>query len=299
MTPLSRRHFTRRAALAAAAPFIVSGRARAADPIAGIPALRTVGGIHLGPQAWTFNRFTVLEAIEFAGRSGSTIIEWFPGQKFSKDGGSWGPDATPDMEKMALEALQKWNITPMNFGVTGVPNDEKAARKLFDFAKRWSLYGITTESAESVNILEKLAAEYDIRVCFHNHPRQPNNPNYKVWDPQYILDLTKDRDPRVGACADTGHWIRSGLNALDALRLLKGRVLSMHLKDRRDEKSDDLPYGTGKADVAAMLAEVRQHGFKGNASIEYETNWDHSLPDVGQCVGFVRAIGQAKGWQNS
>ena len=49
---------------------------------------------------------------------------------------------------------------------------------------------------------EKLVKEYDIRVGIHNHPRQPNNPNYKVWDPNYILSLVKDRDARLGAAAD-------------------------------------------------------------------------------------------------
>jgi sugar phosphate isomerase/epimerase len=90
--------------------------------------------------------------------------------------------------------------------------------------------------------------------------------------------------------------MRSGLSALDAVKLLKGRVLSMHLKDRLDEKSEDVPYGTGKANVAAILSEARAHGFAGNVSIEYETNWDHSITDVSQCVGYVRALGEAKGW---
>lgn len=290
---LNRRTFLRSAALSAAAvPFLPSTPALAATP----PA--TVGGVHLGPQAWTFRLFSVMEAIEFAGRSGSTVIEFFPGQKFSPDHPDlqWDHNATADQEKAVRDQLARWGITPMNYGVVGVPNNEAAARKIFDFARRWSLYGITTESTESVDLLEKLAAEYDIRVCYHNHPRQPDNPNYRVWDPKYVMELVKDRDPRVGACADTGHWIRSGLNALECLKILRGRVLSMHLKDRIDEKSEDQIFGRGKADVPAMLEEVRAHGFRGNVSIEYETNWEHSLPDVSQCVGFVRALGQLKGW---
>jgi hypothetical protein len=31
-------------------------------------------------------------------------------------------------------------------------------------------------------------------------------------------------------------------------------------------------------------------------SIEYETNWDKSLPDVTQCVGYLRELGAAKSW---
>jgi hypothetical protein len=36
------------------------------------------------------------------------------------------------------------------------------------------------------------------------------------------------------------------------------------------------------------LAQLRLQGFAGNSAIEYEANWDHSVPDVAQCVGFIR-----------
>ena len=295
----SRRSFLGTAALAAAAaPFLSRpGAASAAEPAAWT-AGRTVGGFHIGPQAWTFRNFSVLEAIEMAGRAGGTVIELFPGQTFSKEHPDlkYDHNATADQHKAVKDQLEKWKITPMNYGVVGVSAKEDEARKIFEFAKLWGLYGITTESADAVDTLDKLAQEYGVRVCFHNHPKRDNDPNYKVWDPNYILSLTKDRSPLLGACADTGHWIRSGLNALDSLKLLKGRVLSLHLKDRVDSKSEDQIFGMGKADVAAMLEEVRGQGFRGNVSIEYETNWDHSLADVSQCIGYVRGVGQLKGW---
>ncbi len=34
------------------------------------------------------------------------------------------------------------------------------------------------------------------------------------------FELVKDRDMRIGACADTGHWVRSGLNPVDCLKIL-------------------------------------------------------------------------------
>jgi sugar phosphate isomerase/epimerase len=138
-------------------------------------------------------------------------------------------------------------------------------------------------------MLEKLAEEYQVRVCFHNHPRKPNDPVYKVWDPNNILGVVRDRSPLLGACADTGHWMRSGLDAMECLKILGSRTLSMHLKDRLDGKGEDQIFGKGRADVGAMLEYVKSFGFQGNVSIEYETNWEKSLPDVGQCVGFVRA----------
>jgi len=133
--------------------------------------------------------------------------------------------------------------------------------------------------------------EYDVRVGFHDHPKQPNNPSYKMWDPNYILSVVKDRDPRIGSCADTGHWVRSGLKPVECLRILKGRIISSHLKDLNEfgkHEAHDLPYGTGVSDVPAILDELKRQHFEGNISVEYEYKWEDSVPDVAQCVGFVR-----------
>jgi sugar phosphate isomerase/epimerase len=130
-------------------------------------------------------------------------------------------------------------------------------------------------------------------VAFHNHPRQPNNPNYKVWDPNYIADLVKDRDARVGACADTGHWLRTGLKPVECLRILKGRVISSHLKDLTEmgnPRAHDVIYGTGKCDVPAVIAELRAQKFVGNISVEYEHHWETNVKDATQCIAFLKAL---------
>jgi sugar phosphate isomerase/epimerase len=135
--------------------------------------------------------------------------------------------------------------------------------------------------------------EFDIRVAIHNHPRQPNNANYKVWNPEYVLSMVKDRDARIGACADPGHWATSGLTPLDGIKTLKGRVVSVHLKDRTaiGKETEDVPFGAGISNVKGMLDELKKQGFAGNIAIEYETKWENSVPDVAQCIGFFRGYG--------
>src|SRR5207244_5831657 len=115
--------------------------------------------------------------------------------------------------------LAEHKIKAVNYGVVGIPQEEAQARKLFEFAKAMGLRAITTESVEAIDTIEKMVKEYDIMVGFHDHPRQPNNPNYKMWDPNYVLAVVKNRDKRIGSCADTGHWVRSGLRPLDCLQI--------------------------------------------------------------------------------
>ena len=265
-----------------------------------IPEEYQTSGFFIGCQAYTFNRFTVFEAIEKTAAAGGRVIEFYPGQSLSKEEPkvSWGHDAPAEAIAKVKAKLAEYKLKAVNYGVVGIPNNEAEARKVFEFAKTMGLRAITTESVESMDLIEKLVKEYDVLVGIHNHPRIPDNPNYKVWDPQYVLSVVERRDARIGAAADTGHWVRSGLKPVDCLRILKGRIISSHLKDlnQMDSSAHDVPYGTGVANIPGVLDELKAQKFAGNISLEYEHNWDNSTPEVAQCVGFVRGFGAAKGW---
>ncbi len=258
------------------------------------------GGFFIGCQAYTFNRYTVFEAIDKTAQAGGKVIEFFPGQKLSKDepNVSFDHNASPEMIQKVKDKLEQHKIRAVNYGVVAVPKDEAEARKLFQFAKTMGFRAITTESVDALDTIEKMVKEFDIMVGFHDHPKRPNDPNYRMWDPNYILSLVKDRDPRIGSCADTGHWVRSNLKPVDCLRILKGRIISSHLKDLNEmgPRAHDVPYGTGVSDIPGILQELRDQGFNGNISIEYEYHWESSVPEVAQCIGFVRGYGTAKGW---
>jgi sugar phosphate isomerase/epimerase len=257
-----------------------------------IPQSAKTGQFFIGCQAYTFNRFTVFEAIDKTAEAGGKVIEFFPGQKLSKEepNVSWDQNASADTIAKVKAKLAERHLTAVNYGVVGVPQDEAQARKLFEFAKTMGLRAITTESVDAIDTIEKLVKEYDIMVGFHDHPKRENDANYRMWDPNYILSVVKDRDARIGSCADTGHWLRSGLEPVDCLRILKGRIISSHLKDLNEKglRAHDVPYGTGVANIAGILDELKAQGFKGNLSIEYEYHWDNSLPEVKQCIDFVR-----------
>lgn len=289
---------------AATAAFI--GNA-SAEPI---PDQYKQNGFAIGCQAYSFNRYTVFEAIEKTAQCGGKVIEFYPGQKLSKEepNVSWDHNASEETIAKVQAKLKEHGIKAVNYGVVGIPKNEAQARKVFAFAKKLGLYGVTTELpqiavnapapnevTETMDTLEKLVKEYDIKVGFHDHPRQPNNPKYRMWDPYYILEVTKGRDPRIGACADTGHWQTSGLNPVWCLRTLKGRIMSSHMKDKLDYgNSHDVPYGTGVGEIGRCLDELKKQGFEGNISIEYEYNWTESVPDITKCVTFVREHKGAK-----
>jgi len=270
-----------------------------------IPDDCKIGEFALGCQSYSFNGDNVFDAIDKTAATGSKIIELYPGQKYSADqpGVKFDHNATDEMIAAVKARLEKDGIRAVNYGVVNIPKDEAGARKIFEFAKKFNLYGITTESDQSIDTIEKLVKEYDICVGFHNHAHNLKNPSYRMWDPNYILSVVKDRDPRIGACADIGHWFHSNLDPVDCAKILQGRIISVHLKDANREVGPDgsvthfeiVPFGKGMINLSGFLAELKRQNFKGNLSIEYEAKFSHNVPEITQCIEYMRARGMKQG----
>ena len=266
-----------------------------------IPDQYKTGGFFIGCIAYTFDRFSLFEALEKTAAAGGQVVELSAKKSLSPE----HPDvpfdyhASPETIQQVKEKLAQCKLKAVNYAIIPFPAEETEARKVFAFAKAMGIRAITTESPEALDLMERLVKEYDVMIALHDHPRRPNDPSYRMWDPHYILSLLEGRDRRIGACADTGHWVRSGLKPVECLRILKGHIVSSHLKDLDHVGPDahDVPYGTGVSDIAGILEELKAQDFRGNLSIEYEYHWDNSLPEVAQCIGFVRGYGTARHWK--
>jgi sugar phosphate isomerase/epimerase len=174
----------------------------------------------------------------------------------------------------------------VSFGVVDFRNDEAAGRRLFEFGKALGLENFSAEpDPDALDLLDKLANEFSIRIAIHNHP----SPS-RYWNPDVVLAAVRGRGPLLGACADTGHWTRSGLVPVECLKKLEGRVIELHFKDLNEfGKHDaiDVPWGTGRSDARGSLAELKRQRFQGLISVEYETGDGAELErNVSKCVDF-------------
>ena len=79
----------------------------------------------------------------------------------------------------------------------------------------------------ALDIVEKLCIEYNIKVAIHDHPKGHSI----YWNPEAVLAAIKGRTPLMGACADVGHWVRSGLDPVECLKKLDGHIIALHFKD--------------------------------------------------------------------
>ncbi len=257
------------AVLGAGAPWAASADPGQQKPLAGEKL-----GFRLALQCWTVNKLTTFEAIDHAASLGIRYLEMFPGQKMKPGGDAKvGPGMPDDAMAELKKKLQEAGVKAVNFGVGG------CGRGDFEFAKKMGLETLVSEpNPAKVAEADKLCEEFGINLALHNHPKPST-----YWDPEVVLKAVQGCGKRVGACADTGHWLRSGITPLDAVKKLEGRIASFHLKDLNEGKRD-VPFGTGKADIKAILVELKRQKFQGVFSIEYEV-WDaQQTENVRKCV---------------
>ncbi|HEX5220505.1 MAG TPA: TIM barrel protein [Verrucomicrobiae bacterium] len=258
-----------------------------ADPI---PENLRQNGWFIGAQAYTFKEFSAFEAIARTKEAGGNMIEFYPGQVLKPGSQEKVHHKMSDSARAELKAeCERQGVRAVNYGVVGANNPEEV-RSIMEFAKKMGLYSVCTESTEQIVAWEANAKEFDIKVAFHEHGGSMSNPKYKVWNPLYILGVVESRDSRVGACADLGHWCTSNLKPVECLRILNGRVISVHLKDKASfGNAPVVVAGKGVVDVAACLEELKKQKFDGHISIEHENDWKDSVPQVRANIDFVKA----------
>lgn len=250
-------------------------------------------GWRMGVQAYSFVQITFFEAVDNVSELGLKYIEAMPFGRLSPDHKNIVTDHNMPAEFRVLmkEKLQASGVKLINYGVVPLPNNEVECRKVFDFARDMDIETIVSEPPlEAMDLVARLCDEYEIDVAIHNHPIPS-----AYWNPQTVLDAVKGRTKRLGSCADTSHWMRSGLDVVESLKLLEGRIKSFHFgevsgpkakefADRRaslrldDEKFPTMPehvrgipnvvYGTGPADMRAWLTEIQRQGIEAIFSIE-------------------------------
>jgi sugar phosphate isomerase/epimerase len=255
------------------------------------------GKWEVGVAAYTFRQYTLLETIDRTKECGGETLELFTWQALSPEHRDVKVDPSLTDAQVALiqEKLRSSGIRAVNayVGNDVLEGGEASVRRAFEFARRLGLSALTGEvPPATLDIVEKMAKEYDVRFCFHNHPRNPAQPDYKNWDPAHVLSLLKDRDPRIGVSLDIGHLGRSSLDPVAATRLLGPRIISVHLKDAKQATADspDVPLGEGISNVRGVLAELRRQGFRGQFAVEYENESGNLMDDVKKCIRFVRGV---------
>jgi sugar phosphate isomerase/epimerase len=256
----------------------------------------------IASEAWTFRRFTFFETVAKLKELGVTGVEAFPGQRLAAEfpGVPFNENMTPEQIAKTKEILRANGVTLYGYGVVDIGRTEASMRKVFDFARTMGIRVVVCEPADDdFTQLEKLVKEYNLKIAIHNHPAPAK---YNL--PETVFNHVDGKDPRIGSCADSGHWMRGMNDPREAFKLLDGRILDVHLKDRSDfgtaKGTDDVPWGSGKGTIRDLLAELTLQDYDGWLTMEYENEAEvgDPMPAFRKSIAYVKGLTYyGDGWE--
>jgi inosose dehydratase len=125
-------------------------------------------------------------------------------------------------------------------------------------------------------------------MAIHNHgPDNPLFPNATdIWN--HVEDL----DPRMGICLDIGHTVRDGHDPAADIINYKSRIYDLHIKDvdKASSEGKTVEMGRGVIDIPKVVEALRQIGYNGKCSLEFEKDMKDPLAGIAESIGYFKGV---------
>jgi inosose dehydratase len=197
-----------------------------------------------------------------------------------------GPEAVAAI-KQEIEAA---GVSVVGYGVVHFGNDADANRSIFEFAKRLGISYLSADPDPACfDELDKLVEKFDIAIGIHNH-----GPGHRYAKIETIAKAIKDHHDKIGCCVDTGHFLRSRIDPVDAVEAFGSRVYGVHLKDVKDANTFTV-LGKGDLRTVDLLKLLARNKYNYCLAIEYEEKPENPIDDIKACLAeTARAIAEVR-----
>lgn len=198
----------------------------------------------------------------------------------------WSPQIEP--AKVPREDLRRWRLqTPLDhfrairktFDAAGITlrafnysfndafSDEEIDRG-FQMARALGAEFITASSTLSAaRRVAPYAERHRMVVAMHNHSNL-KDPN-EFATPESFAAATK-LSPLFKVNLDIGHFTAANFDAVAYIREHHTSITNLHIKDRRRNQGDNMPWGEGDTPIREVLQLLKQQKWPIAAYLEYE-----------------------------
>jgi sugar phosphate isomerase/epimerase len=225
---------------------------------------------NLGVALWTFHNVDFPESLKMTDSAGLKLVE---PNTFHKTGKELNDSLLGQLSPAGIQKLKAYaaqhGITIGSLYLAGGKNVQDWVND-FEKAKQLGVRYVTAEPPVNMwDQVDSIAGLYGLKVAIHEHWKGVS----AYWHPDSVMAAIKDHK-NFGACADLGHWPKSGINPLDAIKKLEGHIIGIHLKDiaeMNNPKLLDVRVGTGIVPFPAIFEELKRQKFDGNVYIERDS----------------------------
>ena len=212
-------------------------------------------GWRVGIPSAAFKQMTFAEAAVKADALGLGSIEGSSTQKVSYEiPKNLDYRLAPGERTAVNNRLRELNVTLAGYRVENLGADDAQRRKIFEFAKEVGVQTIFAGPEQaSLAEIDKLANEFGINVALESHK-----------DPKSVMSTLEGRSKKIGVRADIGGWMHEGIKPVEALPLVKDRLMAVNVRDRSalGAKGKDVTAGSGVAALSEFFVAAYRAGVK-------------------------------------
>jgi sugar phosphate isomerase/epimerase len=255
------------------------------------PMAQIYKGVTLGTQSYSFRDRSLDGLIDGMRKGGLTNCELWQGHVEPRDVSRvemrrWRETVPIDQfraigKKFAAAGM---TITAYNISFKDDYSDAEIARG-FEMAAALGTKLITASANTAVVArVAPVAARHKMPVAMHNHSRIAAN-EFATPD-----DFTKaiKAGEFIAINLDIGHFTAANFDAVEFLQAHHGKILSLHLKDRKRNDGPNVPFGEGDTPIGPVLRLLRDRRWAIPAHIEYEYKGGDTVEEVRRCLEFCR-----------
>jgi sugar phosphate isomerase/epimerase len=281
----------------------------------------TVAGVRLGVQTYSFrelprpadaadavdvviNAMKACELVEcelFAPQVEPQFSSGRGGQR-----GQRGDPPSPEAMK-AREDLRKWRLeTPLDhfrdvkkkFDAAGItiyaynysPNMSFTDAEIdrgFEMAKALGAEILTASTnVETARRIAPMADRHRMVMAMHGHSNV-SDPNEFATPDSFAAAMKMSKYFKVNL--DIGHFTAANFDALAYIRAHHADITNLHLKDRKKNQGDNVPWGQGDTPIREVLQLLKKERWPIRAYIEYEYRGAGGpIEEVKKCVAFAK-----------
>jgi sugar phosphate isomerase/epimerase len=249
-------------------------------------------GVRLGVQSYSFRDRALDAAIDAMSKVGLTACELWqghlePGGVPREEMRRWRETVSLDVFRQAGEKFRRARIelTAYNISFKDDFSDAEIERG-FDMAEALGTKVITASANVSVvPRVARMAARRKVPVGMHNH--SDPDPN-EFASPESLTRAADAEGGFIRINLDIGHFTAANFDPVAFLRRHHGRIVSLHLKDRKRNQGENVAFGEGDTPIGPVLRMLRDERWTIPANIEYEYKGGDTINEVRRCLEYCR-----------
>jgi sugar phosphate isomerase/epimerase len=203
---------------------------------------------------------------------------------------TWRAGATADTWKVARKKFNDAGIDValLCYNMNDRMKDEDIEYG-FQMATGLGVKGISTSTTLTMaKRIAPIADKHKLLVGYHGHDAT-NDPNQTATLESYATLMAYGK--YNGVNLDIGHFTAANYDAVAFIKEHHAKITNLHLKDRKKDHGDNVPWGQGDTPIKDVLQLLKKekYGFPANIELEYRIPEDSNLVvEMKKCLQYCK-----------